>query len=167
MGQVVGALGGADLFDDAADRTRQRFACARRQPTKQGLELGEQPLDRVEVRGIGRQEQKAGTLRSDGFADPGHFVASEVVGHADVAGRQRGGEELFDPGQKCRSINGALQHQGRDDPVVAQPGKEGGGLPVPVRHPADHPDPARRAAMEPSHVGLGPGLVEKHQAAHV
>ena len=65
-------------------------------------------------------------LRFNGLAYPGHFVASEVIGHDDVAGRQGGGEKLFDPGRKCRSINGPFQHQRRDDPVVARPGEEGG-----------------------------------------
>jgi hypothetical protein len=80
---------------------------------------------------------------------------------------QRGSKELLDPRQKRGAVDGAVQHQRGDDPVVPQAGQEGGGLPMPTRHPPDHPLAARRAAMEPCHVGLGPSFIQEDQATHV
>jgi len=53
--------------------------------------------------------------------------------------------------------------RGEDNRAAAQAGDKGGDLPVPVRHPANQPPAARRAAAGPHHIGAGAGLVDEHQ----
>lgn len=64
--------------------------------SEQGLELGEDLLDRVEVRAVGRQEEQ---LRSDA-ADEASCglppVAAEIVDDHDIAGPDGGQQDLRD-----------------------------------------------------------------------
>ena len=50
---------------------------------------------------------------------------------------------------------------GGGGPLFGQPGDEGCGVPVPVRHCYAQARPARRPAMAGCHVGLSPGLVDE------
>ena len=74
---------------------------------------------------------------------------------------------MFDIGEKPLALMGAVEQAGRIDAVVAQRGQEGRGLPVAVRDLGDEPSSARRPAVEPGHVGLGPGLVDEHQTRRI
>ena len=82
------------------------------------LELGEDLLDGIEVRAVGWQEHQARSARFDRFPHAGHLVAAQVVGDDDIAGREGGREELLDIGTEAVSIDGAIEHQGRDDAIV-------------------------------------------------
>ena len=52
----------------------------------------------------------------------------------------------------------------RIDPIVAQRRQQGGGLPMAVRDLGDQAATARGPASQRRHVGLGPALVDEHQA---
>src|SRR3712207_7578918 len=54
-----------------------------------------------------------------------------------VAGAQRGGEELLGVGEEALAVDGAVEHQRRDDALGPQRGDGGGGAPVAVRHGVD------------------------------
>src|ERR1700692_932809 len=70
------------------------------------------------------------SLGLDSFADPGDFVAAEIVGSDDVAHGQRRSQELLDIGAEAAAIDGAAEHQGCHDPVMPQPGQKGAGIPM-------------------------------------
>ncbi len=131
------------------------------------LELGEDLLDRVEVGGVGRQEQQFGTRGPDGFANGGTLVAAEVVHDDDIAGRERRDEELGDIGGKAFTVDRPVEHARRIDPVVAKCCKEGERLPFAERSVRDECAAARRPAPDRRHVGLGPGFVDEDQTSRI
>ena len=53
------------------------------------------------------------------------------------------------------------------DAVVAQSGQESHGFPAAVWHLGFDPLTERRPASQRRHVGLGPGLVDEHQAGEI
>ena len=69
--------------------------------------------------------------------------------------------------EEALAVDRAVDQPGRLDAVMAQGGQEGHGLPVAVRHFRREALPERRPAPERRHVGLGPGLVDEHQALGV
>jgi hypothetical protein len=123
--------------------------------------------------GSGRASRAAGRAgwrrasRPPRTPPPRPCVAAEVVHNQHVAGPQRRGEELPHVGEEALAVDGAVQHQRRDDALGPQCGDHGGGPPVPVRHGVEHALAARRPAVAPRHVRGGPGLVEEHEARGV
>ena len=85
------------------------------------LSFAEQQFDRVQIRAVGQQEPQAGAARLDGLADASDFVAAEIIGHHDVAWRQRRGQELLDPAQERGAVDGAVQHQRGHHAIVPEP----------------------------------------------
>ncbi len=98
-----------------------------------------------------------------GFA----LVAAEVVHDRHIAARQRRDQQLLDVGLEPRAVDRTVEDEGGVDPVAAQGGQEGHGLPVALRDPVDQALAARAATMGADHVGLGPGLVDEDQAAGI
>ena len=80
---------------------------------------------------------------------------------------QRGSQHLLDIGEEQLAVDRSIEHAGSDQAILAQTGDEGGGVPVPVRYRIDQPLARCRPAVEPDHVGLGPGLVDEDQPARV
>src|SRR5213079_1125245 len=56
------------------------------------LKLGEDLLDRIEVRAVGRQKEQLGADRADGTAHGFPFVAAEIVDDHDISGLEGGHE---------------------------------------------------------------------------
>lgn len=128
------------------------------------LEFGEDLLDRVEVRAVGRQVEELGALGPDGRADGWPFVAAEIVHDDDIAGRQRRGEELFDPRREASTVDRPVKDGRGVDAVRAQGRHEGQRAPVSMGNFRDEPLATRTPATERRHVGLGPGFVDEDQA---
>src|SRR6516162_7827262 len=63
--------------------------------SQQGLELGEELLDRIEIGTVGRKVEQLGADRLDESAYPRPLVAGEIVHDHDVARPQSGSEELL------------------------------------------------------------------------
>ena len=95
------------------------------------------------------------------------LVAAEIVHDDDVAWAQRGDEDLLDIGSKALAVDRPLEKPWRVDPVMAQGGQEGRGLPAAVRDLGDERSAARRPSPQRRHVGLGPGLVDEDQALRI
>jgi len=91
----------------------------------------------------------------------------EVVHHHYVAGLEGRGQRLFDAGAERRPGHRAVENHRSDDAALAQPGDEGRGAPMPVRHRADQPLATGAAAVEPDHLGVEPGLIEKDEAGGI
>jgi hypothetical protein len=94
---VVGALGWWEEVEEVADGVPEPIDGALGGLARQGLELGEGLLDRIEIRGVGRQVAQLCTAGFDRRADAGHVVGREMVHHDDVAWPQLGCQHLLDP----------------------------------------------------------------------
>ena len=134
---------------------------------QQGLELGEDLLDGIEVGTVGRQEEQLGAGGADGAAHGLAFVAAEIVHDDDVAGLERRDENLLDIGEEAFAVDRPVDDAGCVDAVAAQGGEEGQRPPAAMRHLGDQPLAAGRPAVAARHVGLGPGLVDEDQARRI
>ena len=131
---------------------------------QQGLELGEDLLDRVEVGRVARQEEQLGAGAADQLTNRLALMAAEVVHDDDVAGAEGGDQELFDLSAEAGAVDRPVDNAGSGDPVAAQCRQKGQCPPAPVRQLGDQAGAARRAPVAAGHIGLGPGFVDKHQA---
>ena len=131
------------------------------------FELGKDLFDRIEIGTVGREEQQARTSGPDCRPNGRSLVAREIVHDDDVARPQRRAELLLDPCGEAGGIDRLIEDEGRIDPVAAQRGDEGHRLPVTIGHLGVEPLTDRCPAAQGSHVGLGPGLVHKDEAAEI
>jgi hypothetical protein len=151
---------GADASPSGFDGSLGRLA-------KQGLELGEDLLDWIEVRTVGRQEEQPGADSADGSAHGFALVAAEIVHNDDVARLERWYEELLDIGFEAFAVDGPIENARRVDPIMPQGRKECERLPVAVwRLPAQALS-SQSPAMGAHHVGFGPGLIDEDEASGI
>lgn len=108
-----------------------------------------------------------GAGRADRLPHGLAFVAAEVVHHHHVAGRERRDQDALDIGAEDVAVHRAVEDPGRVDPVVAQGGDEGGGIPVPEGSRAGQSFAFRCPSTQWSHVRLHPSLVDEDQARRV
>ena len=130
---------------------------------QQGFEFGEEVFDGVEVRRIGRQEDDLRTARGDGFTHPGHFVAAEVVGYHDIARLQGRTQHFLDVVKEGLAVHRAVQEPGSLDPVRAQGGDEGVGVPVTMGGVVHAALALGSPAVAPGHAGGHAGLIKKNE----
>ena len=91
-------------------------------------------------------------------------MAGEIVHDHDIARRERGHEELLDIIEEARSVDGLIQHAWGIDAVATKGCEERHRFPVTVRHFGMKPLALGCPATQRCHVGLGPGLVDEHEA---
>jgi hypothetical protein len=84
-----------------------------------------------------------------------------------MSGLERWDQKLLDIGAKALAVDRTVEQAGRLDAVVAQRGEEGRGLPFALRDLVDEALAARGPAVEPYHVGLGPGLVDEDEPRNI
>ena len=87
-----------------------------------------------------------------------------MVHDHDVAGLEGRRQGRLDIGEEAFAVDRAVEDARGGDPVVAERGEEGRGLPVAVGDGGDDPLTAPGPAVAARHVGRGPGLVDEHQA---
>ena len=112
---------------------------------------------------VGRQKQKPGT---DVFQDRGGFrafVGGEVVQYHHVALLQGRGQLGLDIEVEEFPVHCPTDHPGRVQPIMAQGGDEGLGLPVAKGRVIDQTRPAGCPSGRLDHVGLERCLVDKCQ----
>ena len=127
------------------------------------FDLREELFDRVEIRTVGRQEEEPCACGPNHLPDGLALMRAQVVEHDDIA-RLKGREKLlFDIGPEGVAVDGAVDHPWRIDPVDAQGGDKGHGLPMAVRHMGDQPLAAVAPAPEWGHVGFDPRFIEENQ----
>jgi hypothetical protein len=137
--------------------------CACGELSQEGFELCEGFLDRVEIGAIGRQIDERGTTSFDCPAHAGNFVTAEIVHDDDIAGRERGREDLFDIGEEGLAIHRSVEDERRGEAAGTQPGDKGRCFPMPIRNRRDEPLATRSASALARHVGGCPGLIDKDQ----
>ena len=89
---VFGPVLGEDLCAGLADG----FVASRSRLSQQGLELGEDLLDRIEIGRVFRQKDEARPDVADRSSHGLSLVGAEIVEDHDVAWFEGGCEELFD-----------------------------------------------------------------------
>ncbi len=164
---IGGAFFGRVLSENGCACVREGVVCSGFGLSQQGLELGEDLLDQVEVGRVFGQEHEArpGTFPRMACRTALALVGAEIAAEDnDVARLQRRREELFDIGAEALAVNRAVEQAGRINPVIAKSGKKRRGLPAAMRNLVDEALAFRRPAAQPGHVGLGPGLVDEHQS---
>lgn len=104
-----------------------------------------------------------GAACTDGGTHGAAFVATEVVHDNDVAGLQRGHEDLRHVGKKTLTVDRPVEHARSRDAVMAQTCEKRQRLPVTMWNLRDQPLAAGRTPMRTGHVGFGPGFVDEDQ----
>ena len=161
------AFGWGDEVEELAELAPGRLVRAFLGFPHEMLELGEDLLDRIEVRAVGRQEEQLGAGSPDGAPDGNALMASEIIHDDDVAGPKRRHEDLLDIGTETVAVYRPIDDAGRIDPVGAERGEEGHRAPVAMWRPLNQPLSAGVPAPQPRHVRLHPGLVDEDQASGI
>ena len=167
MGKVVAAFGRAEAVEQGAEPPPGRLNGAFGRVAEQSFELGEDLFDRVEIGGGGRQEAEGGPRLLKGRAHGGPLVAAQIVHNDDSAWGERRQQALFDRGQEAEPVQRAIEDAGSGNAVVAQRRHEGQRLPVAVGPGRAQPLAPGAAAMATGHGGLGPGLIQEHEAPRI
>ena len=130
---------------------------------QQGLELGEEVFDGIEVRRIGWQKEKSGTGAVDSLFYLGNLVACQVVEDDDFTGHKRRHQHLFDVGEEYVAVHGLLDDHRGGESAAAQRAYEGSDLPVAVRSRTQATLPAGSAAVAARHIGRCPGFIDEYE----
>ena len=116
---------------------------------KERLQFGDGEFDRIEVGTVGRKKPE---LRADVFDRGAHrrlFVHGEVVEHHDIAGTERGREDLLDIGEKAGIVDGPVEDGGRGEPVEPERRDDRVCVPVSKRGVIAQARAARAPAVAP------------------
>ena len=132
------------MGEDLAAGLADGLVTSRPDLSQQGLELGENLFDGVEVGGVFRQEHEAGSDGPDRLPHRPAFVGAEIVEDDDVARLQRRCEKLLDISAETLAVDGSVEQAGRVNPIVAKSGEEGRGLPLALRDLVDEAFSLRR-----------------------
>lgn len=123
-------------------------------PSEVGFEFGERHLYRVEIGGVGGQEQEPASGCFQGFGRFGAFVGGQVVENDHGSGFKGRGELGLDVGVEGAAVHGTFDDPGCDEVGAGQAGDEGLGLPFAERGGAEQSLAHRTAAPQARHVGL-------------
>lgn len=167
MAQICAALLGRECVQQFSDPSPCGFDGSFLGFSDEGFEFGEHHLDGIEIGAIRRQEEQMGPGLADGLAGGLSFVASQIIEDNDVTGLQGWCQGLLHPGGEGRSIDGAIEDQGSDDPVMAQARQKGQSFPMAVGNLGEQGFPTRTPTAQARHIGLDPGLVDKDQAGGI
>ena len=167
MGEVVAAFGRAEAVEQGAEPPPGRLNGAFGRVAEQSFELSEDLFNRGEIRGVGGEEAERSPHSLNGRPHGGPLVAAQIVHDDDIARGERRQQTLFDRGQEARPVQRAIEDAGSSKPVVAQRRHEGQRLPVAVGPGRSQPLAPGAAAMATGHVGLGPGLIQEHEATWI
>src|SRR5262249_28744026 len=124
-------------------------------------------LDWIEIGRVAGQEEQLGADAADQTAHSLALVTAQIVHDDDIAGAEGRDQELLNIGAKAGAVDWSVDDAGRGDAVVAQRRQEGQCPPAALRYLGDQASAATAAPMAAGHVGLGPGLVDEHQALGV
>ena len=100
-------------------------------------------------------------------ADCRRLMAAEIVHDDDIARLEGRDQEGLNLGEEGLAVDRPIEQTRRLDPLASQGGDEGQGLPAAERGVGLQPGTSGTPAAQRRHVGLGPGLVDEHQAGGV
>jgi len=96
------------------------------------LELGEDLLDRIEIRAVGGQEDQMSANGADGGSGRLALVRAKIVQDHDISLCERGDEQLVDIGCQEIAVDRFIDHPWRIDTIMTKCGDEGQRFPVPM-----------------------------------
>ena len=102
-------------------------------------------------------------MARDGLLGGRALVGGEIVEDDDIALCQRRGELGFDIGLEDAPVHRRVDDERGGEPVAAQAGDEGLGLPMSERRLGAQPLALQAAAAQARHLGGGSGLVDEDQ----
>ena len=167
MSHVIAAFVGREEAERDRDERVDLIEASRPGRPEEGFQFGEGLFDRVEVGTVRGQKPE---VRADAFdrgADFGLLVDGEVIEDHDVAGLQRGHEDLFDVGEETRIIDRAIEDGRRADPLEPQRTDDGVRLPVAAGRVIVKPLPAWTAAVAAQEIRRHATFIQEHILAHV
>jgi hypothetical protein len=88
--------------------------------TKPSFEFGEDLLDRIKVRVVGRQQQAGGSGSLDGLTYALDFVGRRIIDDDHVTGFERWHKNLLDVGQKTFAIDWAVEDRRSSHLIASQ-----------------------------------------------
>ena len=167
MAEVVGTLGRREGGERWPHRRPQARHGAGGAGSEQRFEFGKDLLDRIEVGAVRGQVQEGSASGFDRLADPGHFMARQIVHDDPVAWAERRDQNLFDIGHEAQAIDRAVEDGRGGQLVGAEGGNDGGRLPVAGGDFRDEAGAAPPAAIAPGHLRLERGLVQEDEPVAV
>ena len=117
--EVVGAFLWCEVVESIGDCSADGIGGSGGSLPQKVFELGEDLLDRVEVRRVFRQEEEPGSHRADQLADGFALMAAKIVQDDNVTGAKCRQKNLLDVETKALAIDGALDKPWRIDAIVA------------------------------------------------
>lgn len=148
---------------DVSERLEQGVKGSGTDASQVGLEFREGHLDGIEIGAVCGQEQEPAAALSQGLCRAWAFVGGQVVEDDNGPRIKRRGQLRLDIGVESRSVHRALDHPGRDQGILRQPGDEGLRAPFAKRCRAIEPLTDRGPSAQPREVRLDRRLVDKDQ----
>ena len=167
MTEVIAALGGCEARDTLAEQGPERLDRSTARGAHQSFEFREAQFDRIEIGTVRRQIPQG---RAGGFDQPLNAVdvmRGQVVGDDDVAGRQRGDQDLCDVGEKTVAIHRPVDDAGRGQPCHPQAGDKGARFPARERRMIADTVAARATTVPAQEIRRDTGFIEKDEARRV
>jgi hypothetical protein len=167
MADEVCVFAGFELFEDVFERIADGIEAAWVHLLEQALDLGEDLLDRIEVRAVGRQIQQVHSRAFEAFADTGNFVGGQVIDDDDATRHHFGDQALFKPLAEDHAGHRAWEQLRGEDAVMRQPCDKGGRHPVTVRGLGEELLALVAPAMAAGHRRVGAGFIDEHEVGKV
>ena len=145
--RIVCTLLRCEVLEKVANATPHAIDSALFGLSKQGFELCEDLLDRVEVGAVGRQEEEPGARGADRLPDSGSLVGAEIIHDDNVAGLERWHQQLLDIGTEAFAVDRPVDDAGRHDLVVPECRKECHRPPMAMRNLSPERDAPSPPAM--------------------
>jgi hypothetical protein len=161
MPGIVGAFVGREEVERRRDQGADLIEAARPRRSQERFELAERELDRIEVRTVGRKKPQVRPGLLKGHPDVGVLVHREIVEHDDIAGLERRDQDLFDVGEKTRTIDRPIKHGWRPESLEAERRDHRMRLPVAAGGVIGEPRAARAPAVATQQIGRDAAFIEK------
>ena len=167
MPEVIAALVRTEARDALAEQWPEGLDRPAARGAHDRFEFREGEFDRVEVGTVRGEIPDDGPRAGQGLLHPADFVCPKVVGDHDVAGTQRGHEDLVEVGEKARAIDRAVEDPGRREAGHAEGGQKRTRLPAGTRRVIVDARPRQTTAVAPQQIRGDAGLVEKREPGEI
>lgn len=159
---ACGFLSG-DRVQCGPERREQRLNRPLRLASKQGLELGEHQLNRVEIWTVGWEKHQLTALVLDERPNRRSMMRRQIVHHHDLSWQQGWAQHLAHVPLEDRAIDGAFDDQRGHRPRQPQRTDQGVILTPVARHSAGGALTTRRASIAARHGNMEAALIEEDQ----
>lgn len=133
----------------------------------EAFDLGEDLLDRIEVRAVRRQVEQVHARVFEAFLDARHLVSRQIVDDDDAVWPHFRDQAFLKPLPEDHPGHGAREQLRGQDAVMRQARDEGGCHPVTVRSLGEQLLTLWAPAMAARHRRVRAGLIDKHQRCEV